>query len=157
MLEELRSRIRPLEESAEEIATDIPILSVSDGSRIRLSASDTGESKWTVGSEGQRDIVLKHPGVSAFHATIVNRGGRWKVINQLATNGILVNGQRCRDRFLQSGDRIAFGSVQCRFYLPKPREPGGSSETVQSHWPRFFAIAAILAAVVALTLALLRI
>jgi pSer/pThr/pTyr-binding forkhead associated (FHA) protein len=158
MLEELHSLFRPVKGSAAElITTDIPILSVFDGSRIALKASDTGESEWTVGSEGPRDILLKYPGVSAFHATIRNRGKRWKVINQLATNGIFVNGERCAVRFLQSGDRVAFGPVQCRFYLPMSRDTAGTSDAVRSHWLRFFAIAAILAAVVAFALVLTRI
>jgi pSer/pThr/pTyr-binding forkhead associated (FHA) protein len=90
--------------------------------RIRLRAADSGKKEWSVGGEGEREILLKRVGVSAFHAKIVNDGNRWKVIDQLSANGTFVNGRRCMTSFLNSGDRISFGSVECIFQLP-----GGSA------------------------------
>ena len=71
-----------------------------------------------VGGEGEREILLKRVGVSALHAKIVNEGNRWKVVDQLSANGTFVNGKRCTMSFLNSGDRISFGSVECIFQLP---------------------------------------
>jgi pSer/pThr/pTyr-binding forkhead associated (FHA) protein len=89
-----------------------------ESQRIRLRAADSGKKEWSVGSEGEREILLKRVGVSALHAKIVNEGNRWKVIDQLSANGTFVNGRRCMMSFLNSGDRISFGSVECIFQLP---------------------------------------
>jgi pSer/pThr/pTyr-binding forkhead associated (FHA) protein len=93
--------------------------------RIRLRAADSGKKEWSVGGEGEREILLKRVGVSALHAKIVNDGNRWKVIDQLSANGTFVNGKRCTMSFLNSGDRISFGSVECIFQLPG----GGAANT----------------------------
>jgi len=107
---------------------DTPSLIVpgeSEGStRIQLRASAAGKKEWNVGSEGEREILIKRVGVSALHAKIVNDGNRWKVIDQLSANGTFVNGKRCNVSYLASGDRIAFGSVECTFQLPK----GGAAD-----------------------------
>jgi len=102
---------------------DVPSLIVPGESgtptRIQLRASAPGKREWNVGSEGEREILVKRVGVSALHAKIVNDGNRWKVIDQLSANGTFVNGKRCNVSYLASGDRIAFGSVECTFQLPK--------------------------------------
>jgi pSer/pThr/pTyr-binding forkhead associated (FHA) protein len=86
--------------------------------RIQLRAIASDKQAWTVGSEGEREILIERVGVSALHAKIVNEGKRWKVIDQLSANGTFVNGKRCNVSYLTSGDRIAFGSVECIFHLP---------------------------------------
>jgi len=85
--------------------------------RMELRTNQVGE--WTVGSQSDRDIILKRDGVSALHAKIVNEGNQWKVIDQLSANGTFVNGRRCMTCNLNSTDRITFGPVQCIFQLPK--------------------------------------
>ena len=45
-----------------------------------------------LGSELQRDIVLTDGCVSSFHAKIVNEGARWKVIDQMSANGLMLLG-----------------------------------------------------------------
>jgi len=89
-----------------------------ESQRIHLRSADSGKKEWSVGGEGEREILLKRIGVSALHAKIVNDGNRWKVIDQLSANGTFVNGRRCMMSFLNSGDRISFGSVECIFQLP---------------------------------------
>jgi pSer/pThr/pTyr-binding forkhead associated (FHA) protein len=107
---------------------DTPRLIVLEGSgsfsRVQLRAEAPGKKEWTVGSEGEREILIKRTGVSALHAKIVNDGKRWKVIDQVSANGTFVNGNRCITSFLSSDDRISFGSVECIFQLPK----GGTSK-----------------------------
>jgi pSer/pThr/pTyr-binding forkhead associated (FHA) protein len=97
-----------------------------ESQRIRLRAADAGTKEWSVGGEGEREILLKRVGVSALHAKIVNDGDRWKVIDQLSANGTFVNGRRCMMSFLNSGDRISFGSVECIFQLPGAARSGGA-------------------------------
>jgi FHA domain len=96
--------------------------------RVQLRASATGKKEWTVGSEGDREILINRVGVSTLHAKIVNDGNRWKVVDQLSANGTFVNGKRCNVSYLASGDRIAFGSVECTFQLPKGGGSGHAGE-----------------------------
>jgi pSer/pThr/pTyr-binding forkhead associated (FHA) protein len=91
-------------------------------SRVKLRAEISGMKEWTVGSEGEREILIKRAGVSALHAKIVNEGNRWKVVDQVSANGTFVNGNRCITSFLSSGDRISFGSVECIFQLPNAKD-----------------------------------
>ncbi|HEY3786512.1 MAG TPA: FHA domain-containing protein [Steroidobacteraceae bacterium] len=111
---------------------EVPQLVVLGGSegalRIQLLPTDSGKKEWSIGSEGEREILLKRVGVSALHAKIVNEGHRWKVIDELSANGTFVNGRRCTMSFLSSTDRITFGSVECIFQLPRGGQssrPGG--------------------------------
>jgi pSer/pThr/pTyr-binding forkhead associated (FHA) protein len=137
-MEEQRRRVLtagPAQAEASRIET--PTLTVPgdpDGSmRIQLRAVASDKQEWTVGSEGEREILIKRLGISSLHAKIVNDGRRWKVIDQLSANGTFVNGKRCNVSYLSSGDRIAFGSVECTFQLPTrgvistvTSSPGGS-------------------------------
>jgi pSer/pThr/pTyr-binding forkhead associated (FHA) protein len=86
--------------------------------RIELRGAGSGRKEWSIGSEGDRDILLPRAGVSALHAKIVNDGDKWKVIDQLSINGTFVNGTRCTVSALSSGNRISFGPVECIFQLP---------------------------------------
>jgi pSer/pThr/pTyr-binding forkhead associated (FHA) protein len=116
---------------------DTPLLIVPgnpDGAmRVQLRAASTDKKEWTVGSEGEREILIKRVGVSALHAKIVSDGKRWKVVDQLSANGTFVNGKRCNVSYLTSGDRISFGTVECVFQLPTSgastvfKESGGRS------------------------------
>jgi pSer/pThr/pTyr-binding forkhead associated (FHA) protein len=101
-------------------APQLVVLGGPEGTvRIELRSRDAGQKEWTVGSQGDREILLKREGVSALHAKIVNEGSRWKVIDQLSANGTFVNGRRCTMGYLASADRVTFGPVECVFQLPK--------------------------------------
>ena len=114
-------------------AVDTPLLIVPgnpDGAmRVQLRATSTEKKEWTVGSEGEREILIKRVGVSALHAKIVSEGKRWKVVDQLSANGTFVNGKRCNVSYLGSGDRISFGTVECVFQLPSGGGSGVSAES----------------------------
>jgi pSer/pThr/pTyr-binding forkhead associated (FHA) protein len=111
---------------------DTPLLIVPgnpDGAmRVQLRSASTDKKEWTVGSEGEREILIKRVGVSALHAKIVSDGKRWKVVDQLSANGTFVNGKRCNVSYLGSGDRISFGTVECVFHLPTGGGTAASSE-----------------------------
>jgi pSer/pThr/pTyr-binding forkhead associated (FHA) protein len=72
---------------------------------------DPTQSRWTIGSDPDRDIMLDDPGVSRQHAEISSVNGRWKLVDQMSANGTFVNDERAVTAFLASGDRIRFGSV----------------------------------------------
>ena len=89
----------------------------SAGKSLRLQGGgDT--NVWTVGSDPGRNIVLDDPGVSSYHARLVNEGKRWKLVDQMSQNGTYVNGAKATTSFLSSGDRLKFGPVECFFRLP---------------------------------------
>jgi pSer/pThr/pTyr-binding forkhead associated (FHA) protein len=112
---------------------DTPLLIVPgnpDGAmRVQLRATSTDKKEWTVGSEGEREILIKRVGVSALHAKLVSDGKRWKVVDQLSANGTFVNGKRCNVSYLASGDRISFGTVECVFQLPSGGAASAFAET----------------------------
>jgi len=120
---EERRRLRTISAvDAVSVAVEAPQLLVLGGTgeqqRIELRATKPGRKEWKVGSEGERDILLPRLGVSALHAKIVTDGEKWRVIDQLSANGTFVNGTRCTVSALSSGNRIAFGPVECIFQLP---------------------------------------
>jgi pSer/pThr/pTyr-binding forkhead associated (FHA) protein len=126
-----------------------------ESQRIRLRAADAGTREWSVGGEGEREILLKRVGVSALHAKIVNDGDRWKVIDQLSANGTFVNGRRCMMSFLNSGDRISFGSVECIFQLPGGAARSGGASAAGAGGSRLKMVLLIAAASFLATLAVL--
>ncbi|HXA92622.1 MAG TPA: FHA domain-containing protein [Steroidobacteraceae bacterium] len=101
---------------------DVPSLLVASGNRkgarIALRSEGAAKREWGIGSEPDREIVFDDKGVSGRHAKIVNEGARWKLVDQLASNGTFVNGSRTNLSFLSSGDRLRFGPVECVFLLP---------------------------------------
>jgi hypothetical protein len=119
----------PLAASAADSAIDAPHLQILSGSRasliVTLPARPTGPQEWSVGSHGDREVVLPDGGVSALHAKLVNDGQHWKVIDQLSANGTFVNGKRSTVSYLSAGDRLGFGPVECVFQLPGPDSASG--------------------------------
>jgi pSer/pThr/pTyr-binding forkhead associated (FHA) protein len=104
------------------IDTPLLIFSVDADEPRHIQLRDVESRKrqqWTVGSDDNCNIQLQISGVSGLHAMIVKDGKQWKVIDQLSANGIFVNGRRTPMSYLKSDDLIAFGTVECRFYLPR--------------------------------------
>jgi len=77
---------------------------VATGVLMIVSASDTA-NKWctkqiigagniTIGRDPNCGIVLPHVSVSKCHAVIVNEGGRFFIIDNNSTNGVVVNDRR---------------------------------------------------------------
>ena len=91
-----------------------------------------GASEWTIGKAAERDIQLTDEGVSDFHAKIVHQAGRWKIVDQLSTNGTFINNAKVTSGFLNAGDRIKFGAVECVIRFPGQKEEpkgGGGGKT----------------------------
>ena len=106
--------------AAENVASDVPILHVMSGRAAgqvyRLNV-DQGSQEWSIGSAAERDIVIADEGVSEMNTLLVQQGGRWKVVDQMSTNGTHVNGNKTIAGFLQSGDKLRIGTVECQFQL----------------------------------------
>ncbi|MBL4772216.1 MAG: FHA domain-containing protein [Alcanivoracaceae bacterium] len=87
---------------------------------IELPVTDNNQMLgWELGRDAQCDIVLDHGSVSNRHAQIIHQNGRWKIVNLVSTNGILINGQKKLSTYLADGDKISLGSVNLIFKTPK--------------------------------------
>ena len=113
----------------EKVESDVPLLQVTSGgaagSVIQLNP-EGGKKEWTIGSADSRDIVFTDQGVSEFHTILAHESGRWKVVDQMSTNGTFVNGNKTVTGYLNSGDKIRIGTVECSFELPGGASSGGA-------------------------------
>jgi len=106
-----------------DVADDVeaPMLLVTSGEKKgqRFNLKTSGErGEWTIGCDGDRDIMIPDQGVSGIHAKLAQDGRRWKLTDQMSANGTFVNGRRSNMSFLNNGDRIRFGPVDCVFRTP---------------------------------------
>lgn len=76
---------------------------------------------WNIGRNPNAhdlSIVLDDPSVSDLHAKLICREGRWKLIDQMSTNSVFVNGKRHSSAYLKSSDHIRIGRVDALLLLP---------------------------------------
>lgn len=153
--EQLQSLLAESKPSPVPLAdADTPYLVVTGGAQsgttIKLKAG-TQTNVWEVGSDADRDLCFDEAGVSGFHAKIVNEGARWKVIDQMSSNGTLVNENRGIINYLSAGDRIRFGPVECVFQLPasagkatkRAASAGAAAESASSSKTAVIVVAAV--------------
>jgi pSer/pThr/pTyr-binding forkhead associated (FHA) protein len=155
----LKQMMQDGEQGVSEMADDVnvPVLIVStgamSGARINLKSAGT-QGEWTIGCDADRDIVLEEQGVSGVHAKLTQDGARWKLTDQMSANGTFVNGKRSNMSYLDNGDRIRFGPVECVFRTPE--ESGSATRVTKAVKPPGNTRNIILAAVAfAVTLAIL--
>jgi pSer/pThr/pTyr-binding forkhead associated (FHA) protein len=96
------------------------------GARIHLDPRRA--AAWELGSGATRDIVLSDDGVSDLHARILREGDRWKLVDEMSAAGTYVNGSENDVVYLNDGDVIRLGPVECVFRLAGERRP---RDTVQ--------------------------
>ena len=105
----------------------------SDGAASDVFELETGEGDedtWELGRETSCDIQLNDPTVSARHAQLVHNGGRWRMVNLVSSNGIVVNGEKRLSVYLDGGDSVQLGDVTLVFNAPAAGEtkaPGAKS------------------------------
>jgi pSer/pThr/pTyr-binding forkhead associated (FHA) protein len=108
----------------------LAVLNVENGSE---------QSSWIIGRDANCDVVLDHASVSTNHAQIIYQNERWKIVNLISTNGIMINGQKKLTAFLSEGDKIGVGLTQITFRTPQNHDKT-KSEPVKSKskkWYRF--------------------
>jgi hypothetical protein len=79
-------------------------------------------------SDCQIKIAANLPGadtVSYHHARLLKRDARWVVLDggndeMPSLNGVLVNGKRTIENYLNEGDVITFGEIKFRMHIPAP-------------------------------------
>ncbi len=97
---------------------DRPALIITSGSLTgTLFPLDQG-SVWLIGADPACEIVLEENNVSAKHAKLRHNNGRWQLADQMTVNGTFVNGKKSTMSYLDSGDRLTFGSVTAIFKTP---------------------------------------
>ena len=141
--------IKKMSEDSNQIGVEtpddikIPVLLIIAGAkaglRVNLKANDE-RGEWTIGCDADRDIILEDHGVSGIHAKLVQDGRRWKLTDQMSANGTFVNGKRSNMSYLDNGDRIRFGPVECVFKTPaifgsathitQARKPSGRARNI---------------------------
>ncbi len=119
----MKEMIKVDDQNGVDVPDDIesPALVIASGAKagltVNLRTSDE-RGEWTIGCDSDRDIVLEDQGVSGIHAKLAQDGRRWKLTDQMSANGTFVNGKRSNMSYLDSGDRIRFGPVECVFRTP---------------------------------------
>lgn len=76
----------------------------------------------TIGSVAGNTVVLADPAVSRQHLVVRRRGDRFELLDLGSTNGVYVNGRRCRRKTLAPGDALAIGNTEIVF--EPAAEPG---------------------------------
>ena len=118
-VEEL-AEIRAIQANASIEVGDQPILHVRTGSRSGDAIILEGENReWLIGSDGKTDLTFTDENVSMEQAILSVQKGRWKITDQFSKNRTYVNGKQTNISYLNSGDSIAFGGVQCVLALPQ--------------------------------------
>ncbi len=69
----------------------------------------------TVGRSEKNDLVLNDANASRFHAIVERTPGGYSITDQNSRNGIVLDGQRCREATLENGTTVLLGDTQLRF------------------------------------------
>lgn len=110
------------------------VVIAADGSASDVFELETGggeEDTWELGRDDACDIQLNDPTVSSRHAQLVQRGGRWRMVNLISSNGIVVNGEKRLSVYLDGGDSVQLGEVTLVFHTPE----GASSKATERAAP----------------------
>jgi len=74
------------------------------------------EGKTSLGADSKCDIVVGDGEISAHHATILYRGGKFKLKDEFSTNGTLIDGKEIEDQTeLEDGNTITIGKADFLF------------------------------------------
>jgi len=68
-----------------------------------------------MGRRDSCDLVFQDESVSRRHAMLEPRQGKWQLTDLNSTNGTFVNGERIRNRIMETGDTVKFGATVCVF------------------------------------------
>lgn len=110
--------------------------SVSDVFELE-TADGASEQAWEIGRQADCDLLIDDSTVSTRHAQLIRRDGRWRLVNLVSSNGILVNGEKRLSVYLASGDTVQLGRCRLVFFdavgaaqagvATRPASPGSST------------------------------
>jgi hypothetical protein len=72
------------------------------------------KQKLTIGRTNSNDIMIPEQTVSSNHASLVNEGGNWFIVDNNSTNGTFVNGTRVSRQKLNNNDTIKLGAANLK-------------------------------------------
>ena len=73
------------------------------------------QGRHVIGSSASCDIQLKLPGVSAEHAVLLSRNGKFIIEDNLSSNGTFVNGEMIEDKvYLNENDIIRIATIDLK-------------------------------------------
>ena len=76
------------------------------------------EGKTTIGADNNSDVCLTDSEVSANHATILYRGGKFRIKDEFTTNGTIINGKEIEGQaVLNDGDIINVGKTDLKIRI----------------------------------------
>ena len=81
------------------------------------------KNRLTIGRTADNDIQLKTSYISRRHAVVLTEGDDTRVIDWGSKNGVYVNSERVKERFLSNGDIVAVGNAKFRYEERPKREP----------------------------------
>ena len=74
------------------------------------------EGKTILGADNKCDVAISDSEVSGHHATILFRGGKFKIKDEFSTNGTLIDGNEIEDQTeLEDGNTITLGKTDFLF------------------------------------------
>jgi hypothetical protein len=89
-----------------------PMLMVSAGNFSKSFA--LSKQKLTIGRTNSNDIMIPEQTVSSNHASLLNEGGNWYIVDNNSTNGTFVNGTRVSRQKLNNNDIIKLGAANLK-------------------------------------------
>jgi len=69
----------------------------------------------TIGRTAENDIQLKMAYVSRRHAVVLTEGDATRVIDWGSKNGVYVNSEKVKERYLSNGDIVSVGNAKFRY------------------------------------------
>jgi len=110
------------------------IILAEDGSALEVVELETGsgggsDDVWEIGRQSDCDVIINDDTVSGRHAQLIHRAGRWRMVNLVSANGIVVNGERRLSVYLDDGDVVELGGARLRFFAAAdaPRQASPAS------------------------------
>jgi len=73
------------------------------------------EGRNMISGSGNGDIIINDPAVSSPHCLILYRDGKFKIKDQLSTNGTKINGESLEEGELKDGDELKLGRTEFKF------------------------------------------
>src|SRR6202142_1012678 len=82
---------------------------------------------FTVGRNGDKDLVIADPRVSRDHALITSEDGQFCVVDQGSKHGTFVNGERVQRKTLERNDRVEFGVRDVSYVIFHPHHASSNT------------------------------
>ncbi len=127
VIQEIDSRMsEKIDEPIEDAVRQQSVVHVaSDRDRItRVLVGNVGDQelrfplfkdRLTIGRTAENDIQLKTAYISRRHAVVLTEGDATRVIDWGSKNGVYVNSERVKERFLSNGDIVSVGNAKFRY------------------------------------------